>query len=186
MKTPRSPRAFTLIELLVVIAIIGVLAAFLMPALAQAQKRARLQKCNNNLHQIAVGGQTLYGEMKDNMPNLGIGQGSGAAAGIIMPYVRNLTQVFDCPANRLAPRNEQLIVGTTANYTEYSFNTNCFGVGMQKRRQSLVFDFSQAAFAFDNAIEGVHDRGLNVGYLDGHAAYLQTNEIDFLLNGISR
>ena len=186
MKTPRSPLAFTLIELLVVIAIIGVLAAFLMPALAQAQRRARLQKCNNNLHQIAIGGQNLYGEMKDNMPNLQAGQGSGAAAAIVMPYVRNLTSIFDCPANQLPPKGDQLIVGTTSDYTEYSFNTNCFGVGQVKRRQSLVTDFSQAAFAFDNAIEGVHDRGLNVGYLDGHAAFIQTNEYDFLQNGIAR
>lgn len=186
MKTSRSPRAFTLIELLVVIAIIGVLAAFLMPALAQAQKRARLQKCNNNLHQISIGGQNLFGEMKDNMPNLQAGQGSGAAAAIVMPYVRNLTSLFDCPANQLPPKGDQLIVGTTADYTEYSFNTNCFGVGQVKRRQSLITDFSQTAFAFDSAIEGVHDRGLNVGYLDGHAAFMQTNEYDFLQNGIAR
>ena len=185
MKLTRPSHAFTLIELLVVIAIIAILAAFLFPALSRAQQRARLQRCNNNLHQIGVGAQSLYGELKDNMPNLQPGDGSGAAAAQIMPYVRHEAVVFDCPANRLSHKADALITDTK-DYTEYAFNTNCFGVGKQTRRQSMVTDYSQAAFAFDNAIEGVHDRGLNVGYLDGHAAFLATNGYEFVTNGVAR
>ena len=45
-------QAFTLLELLVVIAVIGVLAALLLPALAQARHQAQRTTCLNNLRQL--------------------------------------------------------------------------------------------------------------------------------------
>src|SRR5690242_2570147 len=65
--------AFTLVELLVVIAVIGIVAAFLLPALAQAKERAKAVVCLNNTKQLALAGVMYAGDHEDRLPyNLGL------------------------------------------------------------------------------------------------------------------
>jgi prepilin-type N-terminal cleavage/methylation domain-containing protein/prepilin-type processing-associated H-X9-DG protein len=65
---PKAGNGFTLIELLVVIAIIAILAALLLPGLAQAKKRAQGIVCLSNMKQLQLAALLYASNNDDKIP----------------------------------------------------------------------------------------------------------------------
>lgn len=187
----RRNNGFTLIELLVVIAIVTILIALLFPAIRKVEENSQKTKCLSNLRQVAQATMTYFGELGDGLPFRGEGDGDydkyGRAAAQLMPYVKYQPEVFDCPANPGINRESRMeITNAPGRYTEYEFNGylcthGAANAASRMRKQSGIIDHSQVAYAYDYPYnprdERAHVGGINVAYLDGHAAWLPDNEM---------
>ncbi len=111
---------FTLVELLVVVAIIGLLAAMLLPALANAKRKAIQINCVSNLKQIGHALQMYIDDNQEVLPG-GVWNGMRASYDInsdqefifyVVPYLKTqppsdttqIAEVAVCPGYlRMAP-----------------------------------------------------------------------------------
>lgn len=173
--------AFTLIELMVVITIIVILIALLFPAIRVVEERADKIKCLNNCRQIAVAAQTLFGELGDKLPYRSDWMKWGNAADGLLPYVKYVEDVFDCPANPGNQDYENCLMAS-GRYTDYEINGLLCTYGTElSRSQNMINDYSVAAYAYDypyNPSDNQsHEGGVNCAYLDGHAAWLRNEDM---------
>ena len=105
-RTPRRvPGAFTLIELLVVIAIIAILAAMLLPALANAKAKAQQIKDVSNLKQLAVADAMYRGDFGRSVPDFSPNNSSGAWIVNLISYYAKATNLLHCPTANKVPTN---------------------------------------------------------------------------------
>lgn len=162
----RKKRGFTLIELLVVIAIIGILAAFLTPAVQKAREKARRTNCASNLRQIGIGLHLYAADWDEDFPTFAGATGAGHLVPLFTGYI-DTVNILKCPSDGTV---------TTPSVTQADCSY-AYRPGLDETRSSTT------AIASDDGVEdgsvlandGNHGAdGVNVLFVGNHVKWIGT------------
>jgi len=181
-------RGFTLIELLVVIAIIAILAAILFPVFAKAREKARQTSCLSNLKQIATATLMYAQDYDETMPRYYHATPINFTAQTsLQPYMKN-EQLWVCPSGSALFHYywDSGWVGAPAEIKgSYGYNQHLNAyilADIDKPAETGVWADCQDRLVIlhENSRYRTVDRhngGGNLAFVDGHAKWLNCNEL---------
>jgi prepilin-type N-terminal cleavage/methylation domain-containing protein/prepilin-type processing-associated H-X9-DG protein len=203
----QTKRGFTLIELLVVIAIIAILAAILFPVFAKAREKARQASCLSNVKQIMNGAmmytQDYDEKLVTNVVHWNDGQTWVPWPFQLQPYIKNWN-LYSCPSNAKGPADYQgmhydvnpsyavntLIFQDAAGIPMAAIQSPADKIFMGDSNHPVLGDIRGYLTASACAQWGCngnvasthkwlvpHNGGLNMGYIDGHAKWVQADKL---------
>jgi prepilin-type N-terminal cleavage/methylation domain-containing protein/prepilin-type processing-associated H-X9-DG protein len=201
-------KGFTLLELLVVVAIVGLLGAFLLPAMERAREAARKARCANNLRQIGIAWYLYLDDHNDTFPgNTGqidyfydfggkpgrstaTGYGTAVEDRILNRYLdiytdadKDTLEIFHCPSD-----NDNVPAGiSNFNQIGNSYILNYFLLRNPPLSLSLItVSYSKLALAHDIAFYHKPYGGRHYLFLDGHVKIHYWDDVDWLHNNPSK
>jgi len=197
--TRSSQGGFTLIELLVVIAIIAILAAILFPVFARAREKARQTACLSNVKQLVLGLVQYVQDYDEMLPvwyNFRNPPGSKYWSETVQPYVKN-KQVLVCASDGTPySAGGPVSYGYNCDYLGYgsSSSTGFYALPKVTKPAETVWimdcvqscayspgrwvpDVTNTLYVYYLEDSQRHNGGANVGFVDGHAKWLISNDL---------
>ncbi len=199
--SPQHRGAFTLIELLVVITIIAILAAFLLPALQGARRKAQQVSCASNMKQLGMAFLIYATDYNDYLPYdyVSLAEPNNSWPVRLLPYVSSIN-IFSCPGDKniapaYAPGRSYAMVRNSFQGVLRLDGTNSRGVNITSEipepektillvEQDAPYEWNQYLYCnVDQADEPnllyVHSPGegkANYLFCDWHVAFLRVGD----------